>query len=116
MGTDKAARPGAFCRARRQRQRPPGRSVGCGWAPLALNPGGGNVGIGTTDTQTRETKQLHTGCDTRVYLNPDVSADGRTILVRRIDRKSVDDGQEVYQESNLWLMDIDGRNERKIVF
>ena len=74
------------------------------------------TGVYATDTQTRQTKQLRTGCGTRVYLNPDVSADGRTILVRRVDKKSLDDGNAIYEESNLWLMDIDGRNERKLVF
>ena len=94
-----------------------GMLTGAAWLPDSRNVvWAAGTGIYTTDTQTRETKQLHTGCDTRVYLNPDVSADGRTILVRRIDRKSLDEGKGVYQESNLWLMDIDGRNERKIVF
>ena len=39
LGKDKAARPGAFCRARKRRQRPPGRSVGCGWAARATRLG-----------------------------------------------------------------------------
>ena len=74
------------------------------------------TGIYATDTRTHQTKKLHTGCTTRVYLNPDVSADGRTILVRRVDNRDVDNGQGIYTESNLWLMDINGSNERKLVF
>ena len=90
---------------------------GAAWLPDSRNViWASGTGIYATDTQTRQTQQLHTGCDTRIYLNPDVSADGRSILVRRVDQKSIDNGQGVYQESNLWLMDIDGGNERKLVF
>ena len=93
-----------------------GNLTGAVWLPDSRNVvWAAGTGIYTTDTQTRVTKQLHTGCDTRLYLRPDVSADGRTILVCRVDSKSLDNGQGVYVESNLWLMDIDGSNERKLV-
>ena len=73
-------------------------------------------GVFTTDTNTGTTRQLHPGCETRVYLTPDLSADGRTLVVRRVDNKSVENDTGVYSESNLWLMNVDGSNERKLTF
>ena len=94
-----------------------GLLYGAAWLPDSRNViWATGTGLYAADTQTRQTRQLHTGCDTRVYLNPDVTADGRSILVRRVDKKSTDNGQGVYVESNLWLMNIDGSNERKLVF
>ena len=100
-------------------QRPDGNVAhltGAVWLPDSRNVVWTNDdGIFTFDTQTRQSTRLHAGCGTRLYEHPDVSADGRTIVVCRTDKDSKD-GMVINWSANIWLMDIDGRNERKIVF
>ena len=73
-------------------------------------------GIYRTNASTGSTTQLRTGCRCRTYLHPSVSADGRQFIVERLDQRGVEDGTKIHTETALWLLDIDGRNERKVQF
>ena len=76
----------------------------------------GSGGLFRTDTQTKQTTTLHKGCQSRVYLSPSVAADGKTIVVERVDYEVKGTPLALYGEHNLVLMDSDGRNERKAAF
>lgn len=95
-----------------------GLLTGAAWLPDSRTVvWAAGTGLYRTDTHTRQTRQLHPGCGTRTYTWPGVAADGRTIVVTRVDRRSLnDEGTRVYVERNLWLMDADGSNERKLEF
>lgn len=58
---------------------------------------------------------IHTGFDNRIYKHIDISPDGQTILLERVDRTDID-GCNIKVEHNLYLINIDGSDERKIVF
>ena len=70
-------------------------------------------GIFSTDVATQQTTCLHSGCDSRLYLGLTVTADARHILTGRADSKAIQSGQAIYGEQNIWIMDLDGRNETK---
>jgi len=73
-------------------------------------------GLFKTDTQTHQTTQLRSGCNSRIYLSPSVSPDGQTIIVQRDDKKLVNNGTTIRSAANLWTMNIDGTNERRVEF
>lgn len=74
-------------------------------------------GLYRTDLATRQTVTLHTACSSRLYLHPTVSADGRTLIVQRTDKRAEDGGKAIYVEATLWSMNPqDGSNERKLEF
>ena len=74
------------------------------------------AGIFRTNASNGSTVRLHSGCESRIYLNPSVAADGRQLIVQRIDKKGVEGGTKIYAEGNLWTMNLDGSNERKVEF
>ena len=47
---------------------------------------------------------------------PGVSPDGRQLAVERTDRHVSADGYSMYTTTNIWTMDPDGRNERRVTF
>jgi Tol biopolymer transport system component len=65
------------------------------------------------ETQTRTT--IKKGCFAKMYFRPALSADNSTMIVERQDKKKVDD-YTIYQETNLYIMNADGSNERKLEF
>lgn len=71
-------------------------------------------GICKTDTETKRTVKLKSSCNSRMYIYPTVSPDGRTILVQRTGVSIIDNNSTIQEESSLWAMDIDGNNERKV--
>ncbi len=63
-----------------------------------------------------ETK-IRNACTTRVFTDISVSSDGKKILVEREDITNYEDDDWYYNiQSNIYIMDIDGQNERKIEF
>lgn len=74
------------------------------------------LGLFKVDTQTGQTVQLRSGCNSRVYLSPSVSPDGQTIIVERDDKQIVNNGTTIRSTNNLWTINIDGTNERKVEF
>ncbi|WP_139252145.1 TolB-like translocation protein [Hymenobacter psychrotolerans] len=75
-----------------------------------------DLGLFRTDLASRRTVTLHTGCSGRIYIHPSISSDGRTLIVERVDRHAEDNGRAIYGETNLWTMDLDGNNQRKVEF
>ena len=75
-----------------------------------------SLGLYQTNLATRRTVRLRSGCLGRQYQNPAVSPDGRQLAVERTDRRVSDDGYSMHTETNIWTLDIDGRNERKVQF
>ncbi len=70
-----------------------------------------NFIVYNVDTKSRTI--IATGADNRQYDNAAISPDGNTVLYERIDRNKIDDCTMEYTE-RLFLMDIDGSNERVI--
>ena len=70
-------------------------------------------GLYKTDIVSKQTWQLKSSCDSRIYLFLAVSPDGQTVAVGRSDTWLVDkytlDG-----EVSIYLMDDNGYNERKL--
>jgi Tol biopolymer transport system component len=65
------------------------------------------------DINTQSRTIITTGADNRGYESAEVSSDGKTIIYTRIDRIQIDNCNLEYTEL-LYLMDIDGGNERII--
>ena len=76
----------------------------------------GELGLYRTDLVSRITVRLRSGCQARRYENPAVSPDGRQLAVERTDRHVSADGYSMYTTTNIWTMDPDGRNERRVTF
>jgi len=75
-----------------------------------------DLGLYKTDLATRRTVRLRSSCQGRRYDNPAVSPDGRQLAVERTDQRVSDDGNSMHTEINIWTMDADGGDERKVVF
>ena len=77
-----------------------------------------NDGVFRTSLVTGITAQLRTGCESRVYASPSVASDGKLLIVERTDMHVAAECDSicVYRETNLWTMNLDGSNERKMVF
>ena len=70
-------------------------------------------GLFKTNVATKQTWQLKTGCDSRSYQAIDISPDGKTIAVTRHDVKLIEENM-LEAEISIYLMDINGNNERKL--
>lgn len=93
-----------------------GLITGISWFPDADNIlWSTNKGLFKINISTRNETILKKGCRSHIYLRPTTSGDGKKILVERQDEKKVDD-YTIYRETNLYLMNSDGSNERKIEF
>jgi len=65
----------------------------------------------TPGTNTRTL--IRAGFDNRIYKHIDISPDGKTILTERVERIDID-GCYIKVDHALYLMNIDGTDERKI--
>ena len=75
-----------------------------------------DLGLYKTDLATRRTVRLRSSCQGRRYDNPAVSPDGRQLAVERTDQRVSDDGYSMHTEINIWTMNLDGGDERKVTF
>ena len=71
-------------------------------------------GIYCINKNTRKTIQIRNGCDSRSYRFMSISADGKKIIVERVDTEYNENDGSRLEESNIYIMDIDGDNEKKI--
>lgn len=76
----------------------------------------GKDGIFATTLANGTTVQLRTGCERRIYNRITIASNGKMIVVERTDRRVESDSLHMYSETNLWTMNLDGSNERKMVF
>ena len=53
------------------------------------------------------------GCNSKSYVYPSVSSDGKKILTERQDA-TLENIKVIYFRSDIYIMDIDGRNEEKV--
>lgn len=89
-----------------------------GTAGMSWFPDGQNLiwcstyGMFKTNMTTGQTVQLRPRCGRKQYQYPSVSADGTKIIAERSDTRAVAD--TFYREINLFIMDADGSNERKV--
>ncbi len=75
-----------------------------------------SAGLFRTTLATGSTVQVRSGCERRIYESVAVARDGQHLLVQRADQRIERDSINVYRETNLWTMNLDGSNERKLVF
>jgi Tol biopolymer transport system component len=73
------------------------------------------LGLYKVNVVTNAVTKIKTGCQSRLYSQPAVSADGSQIIVVRTDSRKVND-HTMYTESHLYIMNADGSNERKVEF
>lgn len=76
----------------------------------------GEQGIFEVDVASKQYRRLRSSCMGRRYFHPSISPDGQQIAVERLDRRIADDGWSIREETNIWTMDRDGRNEQKLTF
>ena len=76
----------------------------------------GSLGLYRTDLSSRRTVRLRSACTGRLYFSPSIAPDGRQIAVERYDRRDSDDGFSEHTEINIWTLNIDGSNERRVDF
>ena len=69
-------------------------------------------GLYKLDVNTLKATRIRNGCATRTYGDLSISADGKKIIVERIDAKPNNGG--LINDSGIYIMDIDGKNEKKI--
>ncbi|MCF8373572.1 MAG: hypothetical protein K9H64_18270 [Bacteroidales bacterium] len=70
-------------------------------------------GIYTINIDDLIEKRIKNACDTRHYLTVSVSPDGDKLLVERIHGYWAD--YKIYHDSKIYIMDIDGCNEKEVV-
>ena len=70
--------------------------------------------IGTTNIDSKTDGHIRYGADNRRYMDMDISPDGETFIVERQDTYTLDTITR-YISSNLYLMDMKGMQERKIL-
>ena len=71
-------------------------------------------GIYKINKTTMKDQRIKLGCETRQYRDISVSSDGKKILVQRIDESDYIDTGTITLDAGIYIMDIDGSNERKI--
>ncbi len=69
-------------------------------------------GLFQINRNTKKVIKVRNGCDTRSYLYLSISADGKKILVERDDITKPSD--VITHESKIYIMDINGENERNV--
>ena len=74
-----------------------------------------SIGLYRIDAQTGAGTLLRKNCESRTYAYPSVSADGRTILVERTSYEVRGTPRNLHIDVDIYAMDIDGSNERKLV-
>jgi Tol biopolymer transport system component len=72
------------------------------------------LGINRINKNTKENVLLKKGCHARGYSFLSISPDGKKILVERQDESLSQDKGTVTIKSDIYMMDIDGRNEEKV--
>ncbi|MEZ4849165.1 MAG: hypothetical protein R3B93_11220 [Bacteroidia bacterium] len=79
----------------------------------------GNNGIFRTNIFSHETEQITHACDEIIYMYISISPDGKTLLLDRNDREYITSDALTYEtkeQRSIYIMDIDGQNERKLEF
>lgn len=88
--------------------------IGVAWHPDNRHVFWTNAnGLYKTDIVSKQTWQLKTACDSRLYKSLSVSPDGKTIAVARSDKKLVEENT-INSEFSIYLMDDNRNNERKL--
>ena len=86
--------------------------LGAAWHPDSKTLFWSNqFGLFKSDIFTNNTILLKKGCNSRIFMHPAVSPDGNTLVVERLDISV--EGNTKYQDMNIWMMDLNGNNERK---
>jgi hypothetical protein len=72
-------------------------------------------GIFKVNINSKKVVKLRNGCDKRMYFYLSISPDGKKIIVERVDATEYQKKQGDYtSESKIFIMDIDGKNERNV--
>lgn len=74
----------------------------------------GGKGIFVTDVATRQTRQIRTGCKSRIYVFLSVSADGRRIIVDRTNGELNEAKTALNVFNRLYQMNLDGSDEQLV--
>ncbi len=68
-----------------------------------------------TNIYTHETVLVKLGCDSRTYLTPSVSSDGKKIIVERINRRKVEK-YTIFVTFGIYIIDLPSLKETKVEF
>lgn len=72
-------------------------------------------GLYVINKNTKERKKIRNGCDSRSYRFLSISPDGKKILVERVDASDYKNINGSWtEEAKIYIMDIDGKNERDV--
>jgi Tol biopolymer transport system component len=72
-------------------------------------------GLYVINKNTKERKKIRNGCDSRSYRFLSISPDGKKILVERVDATDYKNNNGNWtEEAKIYIMDIDGKNERDV--
>ncbi len=73
-------------------------------------------GLYRTSLATGITTQLRAVCIRQIYEAVSVASDGQQMVLQRADQRIHSDSLHRHRATNLWTMNLDGSNERKMVF
>lgn len=72
-------------------------------------------GLYVINKNTKNRSKIRNGCDSRSYRHLSVSPDGTKILVERVDASNYKNNNGSWtEEAKIYIMDIDGENERDV--
>ena len=71
-------------------------------------------GISKINRNTMVDARFIVGCETRQYKDISISPDGKKIIVERVDASDYKGTDTITEDAGIYIMDIDGKNERKI--
>jgi hypothetical protein len=73
-------------------------------------------GLYVINKNTKERKKIRNGCDSRSYRFLSISPDGKKILIERVDASDyLNKTGSWTEEAKIYIMDIDGKNEREVL-
>ena len=95
--------------------------VGKSVADIAWHPNDDDIfytrffyGISKINRNTMVDARFIVGCETRQYKDISISPDGKKIIVERVDASDYKGTDTITEDAGIYIMDIDGKNERKI--
>lgn len=72
-------------------------------------------GLCKVNKNSKNVTKIRNGCDSRSYRFLSISADGKKILVERVDATDYHNSTGSWtEEAKIYIMDIDGKNERNL--
>jgi hypothetical protein len=72
-------------------------------------------GLFKVNKNSKTITKIRCGCDSRSYRNLSISPDGQKIIVERVDATDYTDNPGSWtEEAKIYIMDIDGKNEKNV--